>query len=109
MSIGENAHHCAAVISGVAITWLLAEDGENVAGLQEAAEAYMELYDSGLELIAQVAAYTTAATMQVGDAPICGDICNYLQQLSDIANSTEAEPVVLTKEMQHLEKCLTLN
>jgi hypothetical protein len=109
MTIGRNAHQCAAVIGGVAMTWLLAEEGEQVAGMQQAAEAYSELYESGLELIAQVAAYTTAATMMAGGAPISGDICDYMQQLSDIAQSDEEEPVVLTKEMQHLEKCLAIN
>ena len=110
MNLNEMVQEYAALVSYGAIKWLLAGDEEVVDGIEEAANAYHQLCDAGMDNIALIAAHCTAYTMMHGGAPITGEVSGYLQQLHDITycgDDAEAE-VSLTKEQQHLEKCLTL-
>jgi hypothetical protein len=110
MDLNEMVQGYAASISYGAINWLLANDDEIVDGINDAAKAYRELCDAGLDNVALIAAHCTAYTMRHGQAPIKGEASGYLQQLHDMAycSDDENEEVGMTKEQQHLEKCLGL-
>lgn len=108
----KRVHKFAAAIHACALEWYCAEDGEELSTMGAAAKAYRRLSMMDMDIVAEIVAYTTAATLMSAGEELQGTPDEYLSQLNE-----EAQVLPETRHknqhheamVKHLNACLSLN